>query len=320
MVEFRVPDNYLSLYSVPEIRDFITEFFTIRKGNRCRICDINKNTGRKYPLYKDTNTTTNDWETIWNLVPIKDNLNKELLRGMSHFLVHIFDDAVVNGSFTNKYKNYKSLNIEHTKALWKDYTFDHCIGTSYVIDMDSPRLNPASAEGGKHNFFESNVISDFNESTSLISQALKDYGIKYNCIFSGNGFYFVLESYYANENLNDMTIQEYEEILKLKLESIKSDINKIHNYPNVDKSVYGVQIEAVGQGWSRYYKMPFAFHNSHQRISIPLNNNQIGNIDQDWLNDSTYIPNIIKYEDNNYIIDTGIIRDIISKAKWSKIW
>lgn len=307
-MQFKLPEEYRQLYDCKEVTNYIEKFFTIRKENRCRVCDSVK---REHPLYKDIDDRSNNWNTIQNLVSINnENIQYELTRGASHFFVHIFKDEILNRGFENKHPDYRKLTLEEIKELWYDYAISQFIGTSYVIDIDTPWINPLTAKDGNHNFFEPDIIKQMNEATWYIGKLLDKYEFKYNCMFSGNGFYFILESFYPEEYDYKVNIFEHEEKMKLKLENIEEILRRKNNQINV---------HAVGQGWNRYYKSPFVFHKKQPRISIPLNKDQIGNIDVDWLKKVTFIPNIVK-QNNYFKFDVRIINEIISKANWSRLW
>ena len=296
---FRLKDKYLALYSIPEVTNYIQEFFNTSKFQRPR---VRYSVDRKCVSYFDVKAFQEN-KTKKFVAINKDNILSELAQGTSHFYTHIFDDdCLINGL-----SNYDNWDYKGFVYNFKEYAESNIKGITYVVDIDSPRVYPNIAGNTeRYDFFQ--YINSFDEATKLVAEQLDDI-TEYNCMFSGNGFYFILESEYGSP----------EDINTYKL-LIEERLNKVDEY--LKEMNIPIIIGAKMEGWSRYYKFPFVFHRSRPRISIPLNNNQIGHINEQWLNQVTNTSNIIKFNsiDNEYNIDVGILKEIINKANWSKIW
>lgn len=314
---FIIPDNKMVLYSNKDIIKFILDFFKIRKGVRCRT----RFNGRKTPFsYEDYGNNLQYFN--FNLVTIdENNIIPELRYGLSHFLQHIYDKEVLTEAenevdiLLKKY-NINRNDIPNRRPIVKKIMESHYAGIINVIDIDSPHLNENTTE--RMNFFDNKVIGYFNEATRLVANEFDDIGELYNCEFSGNGFYFITESYYPSEYLyrNHSTLFAY----KQKLKRICDEIDRRLWEKNIP-----ITINFKKEGWSRFNKMPFAFHDSRNRISIPLGKKHIGNIDVKWLDEHTNLNNIIIKDNNddnknNYIINDKCVDEIIKACRWEKLW
>jgi len=299
-MSFTLPDRYLSLYNVKDVTDYIEDFFKIRKLHRCR---VRFGVGRDGVTYFD-DKRYNRYNGTKSLVPInKDNLLSELTQACSHFYCHIFDDdTIINGVTNNDNWSYDQFVWN-----WKQYAESKFKGLTYVVDIDSPRIYPdIVGKLDRYDFFTQ--IKHFNQVTELVGKMFDDMGIEYNNMFSGDGHYFVCESFYEDEW--GYSVAAYKDMIESRLNAVDKILRESNN---------PIQINAKCEGWSRYYKFPFVFHKHKPRISIPLSKDQCGNIDAEWLNRVTDVSNIIKY-DVRYHIDVSIVRDIINKANWSKQW
>lgn len=311
---FIIPDNKMTLYTNEDIRKFILDFFLVRKGVRCRT----RFNGRAMPFnYEDYGNNLQYHR--FNLVTINEsNIVPELRYGLSHFLQHIYNREVLTEAENEvdillKKHNIDRKDIPKRRPIVKKVMESHYIGISNVIDIDSPKINDETTE--RMNFFDEKVIGYFNEATRLVAKEFDEIGEQYNCEFSGNGFYFITESYYPDEYLdrNHSTLFAY----KQKMKRICDEVD----YRLWEKNI-PIEIKFKKEGWSRFNKIPFAFHDSKKRISIPLGKEHIGNIDKVWLDEHTKLDNIIKIgidKDCNYI-NNQYISDITKMCKWERLW
>lgn len=329
---FLIPETRMILYEESkDIVDFIVNFFNIRKGVRCR---TRFGSGKEMPFnYEDYGYNLRS--SRFNLVTInKGNVISELGYGLSHFLQHIYDKEVLTDAETEVSILLKKYNISRTdipkrRPIVKKVMESHYMGITNVIDIDSPYLNENTTE--RMNFFDPKIVEYFNEATKMFAQEFDDVGELYNCEFSGNGFYFITESYYPSEylNRNHSTLSAY----KLKIKRICDEIDHRLLQKNIP-----IKVKFKKEGWSRFNKIPFAFHDSRDRLCIPISKDHIGNIDVKWLDEHTSIGNFIGYNkigqieiknekngkniniDEGYVIDHDLVREIIKACKWEKIW
>lgn len=310
---FIIPDNKMALYSNKDIVKFILDFFRVRKGVRCRTRFNNRKMPFNYEDYGD-----NLEHHRFNLVTIDgSNIIPELRYGLSHFLQHIYNKEVLTDAeeevdtLLKKY-GIDRKDIKKRRPIVKKIMESHYIGINNVIDIDSPYINENTTE--RTDFFDSKVIGHFNEATRLVAKELDEVGEPYNCEFSGNGFYFITESYYPDEylNRNHSTLFAY----KQKMKRICDEVDYMLWEKNIP-----IEIKFKKEGWSRFNKIPFAFHDSKARISIPLGKEHIGNIDAKWLDEHTSIENIIIInKDEGYVISDDLINEVIRTCRWEKLW
>jgi len=302
---FIIPYKRLVLYADKEVTDFIQDFFKIRKGLRCRV----RHNNRKTPFYWED---YNDGKSMrFNLVTIDEsNIYPELKYGTSHFYQHIFDKDVLTKPDEEVEILLKRYNISRTdipkrKPFVKQVIESHYAGMTIVIDIDSPQINEETTD--RTNFFDDKVIEYFNEATRLFAREFDDFGIRYNCEFSGNGFYFILESYYPDEHGKDIRSYQY------TIQEICRDVDNWLEEKNIP-----IRIKQKIEGWNRYNKHPFTFHDRLNRISIPLGKEHIGNIDVRWLKEVTDVSKLIDLRKD--YINNDILHEIIKRCKWEKIW
>lgn len=299
-------NNYLSLYKCREVQDFILKFFEVKKGNRCR---VRFGVGRDSVTYYNNEKYRNIPSTKSFVSINKDNIIDELSKSASHFFTHLFDDDSINKGLTNIDNwEYGQFNLEFRKYVMSKY-----VGITYVIDIDSPKLYP-EIEGNieRYDFFEPKIINYFNEATKLVAEEL-DNIVEYNCMFSGNGFYFILESFYPEDNTNIFDdIISYKDVIEAKLNEVDIKLEELNN---------PIRIKAKSEGWNRYYKIPFTFHRHKPKISVPLNKRYIGELNPIWLDYITDISTLIKSNnDNTTTVDCGILKEIIKDCQWEKLW
>jgi hypothetical protein len=312
---FVIPEQKMILYEENiDIVKFITDFFNIRKGVRCRT----RFNGRKMPFnYEDYGN--NLQYSRFNLVTInKENIIPELRYGLSHFLQHIYNKEVLTEAEVEvdtllKRNGIARNDIPKRRPIVKKVMESHYIGITNVIDIDSPYVNKNTTE--RMDFFEPKVIGYFNEATRLLANEFDEVGELYNPEFSGNGLYFINESYYPDEYLgrNHSTLAAY----KMKIKRICDEVD----YKLWEKNI-PITIKFKREGWSRFNKIPFAFHDNRAKLGIPLGKEHIGNIDVKWLDEHTNVKNFIGYDSTmgKYIIDNDLIKEVIKACKWEKLW
>lgn len=298
------------------ITKFITEFFNIRKGVRCRT----RFNGRTVPFnYEDYGEHLDKHR--FNLVSInEENVLPELAYGLSHFMQHIFNKEVLTeaeGEVDTLLKQYGIVrsDIQKRRPIVKKVMEGRYLGITNVIDIDSPYIGKDTTQ--RMDFFDSKVVGYFNEATKMMASEFDEVGELYNCQFSGNGFYFINESYYPDEYLgmNYSTLPAY--VLKIKRICDEVDYRlKMKNIP--------IQIKFKKEGWSRFNKMPFAYHDSRARLCIPIGKEHIGNIDVKWLDKHTNIENLMGYREDEdyegYWVSDYLVDEIIKSCRWEKIW
>lgn len=317
---FIIPEPKMALYETnsdgsKDIVKFITEFFNIRKGVRVRT----RFNGRKMPFnYEDYGNNLQFHR--FNLTTINENnIIPELRYGLSHFMQHIFNKEVLTEAESEidtllKKHGIARNDIPKRRPIVKKIMESHYVGITNVIDIDSPYIGKDTTK--RMNFFDEKVIGYFNDATKMIASEFDEVGEQYNCEFSGNGFYFINESYYPDEYLgrNYSTLPAY--VLKIKRICDEVDYRlKEKNIP--------ITIKFKKEGWSRFNKIPFAFHDSRSRLAIPLGKEHIGNIDAKWLDRHTNIENFIGYDsmmNTGYIINDDLINEVIKTCKWEQIW
>ena len=258
-------------YNKSNAMNFIKDYFDVKEGIRC-VIGHEKN--YLMPTYR-----------IWNNNKIKSNCRPMLGDSLDKYL----KKYNCNHTFIYTYK--KEIDNWYPKTDKIKMYENNVVGMNQVIDLDMPD----DIEGEKcrrQNFFDR--VDEFNHVIDTVGGRLNDFGEEYQLMFSGNGIYMLLQGYYE-ENLDDYRNNIINLIDHLK-ETDLGDKSKVH-------------ICNKGAPWNRYYKLPFVFHETRPRMSVPLCN---GKIDGEWLDRVSNVDNVLN--------DYTIVDEIIEKCRWNKIW
>jgi len=265
-------EKRIDFYQNSKSLEFIKNYFDVKKGIRLVACH-NKN--------GETIRNINDYQTL-QLRPLtlpdyttgKYNILKDFW--CVHSLMYTFD---------NKMADWMKIK-DHTITLENNR-----VGINAVIDLDTPD-DPESDKAKRLTFFDH--IQQFNNTINIIDKKLDEECQDYNLMFSGNGIYFILNGYYGDNLLT------YRDNFVNTIDNLKEN--------GLDDKLK-VHIDNKSAAWSVYTKIPFTFHTSKDRISIPLPK---GEIDGRWLNEVS--------NSNNIMNDYTIVNEIIKKSNWNKIW
>ena len=265
--------------SEPEIYNFIRDFFILKKGLRPFV--IQKRFPKKIaPLRYFPSESKR--------MLFFNEFNTDILRfykGQLHFLECIFDERIKDMDF---------LEQERKTANVPGDIFNQCvIGINPCIEID-------------YHIKGSTIFDKYKEAIylkCLIEEKIEEMGFKSNSIFSGNGFYTVVKSYYFEE-------------LNNTLDDIKKNMGEFKNKKNreMKKKFKTKPIPLIDTAfetiWSKYHKIPFTYHNKYNRVSLPISN---GEVDKDYLKTISNFDNFIN-------LNTNEINSIIHKANWREIW
>ena len=282
----------LDFYQNSNALDFIENYFDVKKGVRCIACHEKD----MYVLKHEPTYRLYDGKDKCRAYTLPDSISKDysalIYYACVHSYVYTFDKCILEW---NDIKNKKSIFIKNRVGL------NTCIELDAPIDINSDKIKRLS-------FFDH--IEQFNEAIEKIINKIKnicedakkiteiDYKIDYNLQFSGNGIYIHIEGYYEEDLLEPNAFKDNMinliDILKEK-EDLGDDI-KVHVCNNKIP-------------WNKYFKIPFTFHESRPRISIPLPK---GKLDEKWIDEHSNV--------NNIMNDYSLIKEIINNAGWNKIW
>lgn len=298
----------LDFYNDSGALDFIKNYFDVKKGFRCIAGhEMNMYELNHQPVYR-----------VWKdnkcrAFTLPDYITKKytvlIAYGCVHSFIYAFNESALKW---NDAINSRPLFI------------DNRIGLNPTIELDTPD-DPTSNKARRLTFFD--YIDEFNEAISIIDNLFKEIeenacnitgetcNLEYNLQFSGNGIYIHLEGCYddnffieetkSSERLGEWTIRTSEivdnfvNILDtLKYERGLGDKDKVH-------------VCNSKAPWNDYFKIPFTFHETRPRISIPLPNEKL---DSKYIDRASNTINI--FNDINY----SLTKEIIEKCIWKKIW
>jgi len=294
-------EKIMEIYRKDErVRNFILEFFKTRKGVRCiSFQDKLRSAYWRYGWNEQKALTGLNIENFWNRIGDAKGLT-------SFFYGYIFDDVVTNPNVYHweyvKDDNGDILVDNHGKKKIKILHDYDIIGDSIVFEIDAPKAKKGHYNiGGKVDIFDKNYYSLFMWVKTKVEQELDRLGIKYNCLFSGNGIYIIIQSIYFEEHNIDLE----------KMRNIKQNMfEKVQPFVvNKKSSVPAIDIRDIG--WALYFKSPFTFHEIADRMVIPVSK---GYINREWLDNATDI-------NSKYVISSDNITDILKRCKWDvEIW
>lgn len=130
----------------------------------------------------------------------------------------------------------------------------------------------------RKNFFTTEIFNEYLKIITLMQSFMNEEwnNIEWKLAFSGNGIYIIMEKLIYKEH--DLT----EEIF---CSHWKNTIKKIETLFKINGIKYIVPEKKYG--WQRYFKAIGTFHLSKERVSIPLNKDEI--LDYKWLDEITKI-------------------------------
>ena len=255
---------------------FIDNFFDVKKGVRC-IVGHEKDMYRlnHEPHYREWNGGKCRAYTLQD--PILSRFRILTDDWTNHCYIYTYDKSILQWH-----------NGTESRAMFRN----NKVGLNAVIELDSPD-DPNSDKAKRLTFF--NHISEFDMAIEKIVKVLEEwakkatkktgvvYKIEYNLQFSGNGVYIYLEGYYEDNLLEGGGFKDnFINILDtLKEKEDLGDKTKVH-------------ICNSKAPWNKYFKVPFSFHETRNRISIPLPK---GKLDGKWIDRVSNVDNIM----NDYI-------------------
>jgi len=297
-------DRIIDFYKKnPEVVKFILDFFKLKKGKkgvRSRVVH-NMREGRVPIIYCQYGLicfTDINRENLWRLT-------REV--GTIHFREWAYDEIV--------------RKVDRSKI--EGYEFEeHRMGVSVVLDIDAPTFITGNKEV-KVDFFGiengNDYFDDFQKAKRIIEKELDELGLEYNCLFSGNGIYLIIESDYPKK-LDELLADTYinktmntDEVSKINEFWDVEYVSKIRaNIVDINRILYenGVlcSIDPRWKAWSVYHKIPFTYHGSKDRLSIPICK---GDMNKEWMDYVTNLDNLDKIN----------VSEIIKRANWrTDIW
>lgn len=280
------------------VRDFILNFFQTRKGIRCACFqDGTRGIYWRFGWNEQKALTGIDIENFWRRIGAAKGL-------AIFFYTYIFDDIVTDpGIYHWEYeKNNKGeyiLKADGSKKVIILHDYD-VIGGNIAFDIDIPHIKGVNR---KNDFFNKKWYEEIMWVKCRVEQIFDRMGVKYNCIFSGNGIYLVTESTFFDE-LKSQGLDM--DLSKFKRTSVNMR-EKMQPFPGGGHPV----IDLRDIGWATYLKIPWTFHESRNRMSIPISK---GYIYRNWLQTVTNL-------NEKYTLSKANIDDILERCKWvNNIW
>jgi hypothetical protein len=280
------------------VRDFILDFFKTRKGIRCvSFQDKTRGIHFRYGWNEQKALSGLDIENFW--------MRERNANGMAMFFYeYIFDPYVTDPQYNHwVYVKGSDGNVvtysngRKKIAILHDY---YIIGSSIVFEIDAPQTKNGSGSGDKVDIFDPKYYPLFMWVKKRVEQELDRKGVIYNSLFSGNGIYIICESAFFNE-IEDMNLVKFRETKHNMFEKIQP-FGVRGNNPSIDTRDIG---------WATYYKTPFTFHETRDRMVIPISR---GYINKEWLDHVTNI-------NTEYVTSEANISDILKRCEWEKdIW
>lgn len=173
-------------------------------------------------------------------------------------------------------------------------------GVEVLIDLDIKK----EAKDVGLDFFSSVIYAEYKLALRLLLVRLlgDNYDTKdVKIMFSGNGLYIILRKYidFGERGVKDYRVHE------LAWEIMRESYDKTLE----SNGIKYLQIEQ-GYGWNRYFKLAFTIHASKERMSIPLNVDQM-------LNNPKYIEYIDENSSIQNLLDNKVkSADILDASGW----
>lgn len=251
------------------------------------------------PFYlpKDTYSKPNYSQWKWDYlgeIPV----NELFLRSRTiHKSMFIFKDEtfrIRDGGIVRRIPGKRAIKGDH------DYT--KIVGAEPVIDID---IIPECKDKG-YSFFHKKIFNQYTKVKKLSHKFMEERlpGIDYKFGFSGNGLYLYIEPLIFEDIDWDFGDFFWNWRDAPDKENKKNTILYLVNKMLTDNKLDALRIEST-YAWRSYFKAMGTFHLSKERISIPLNKDEV--IDYDWLNEMTNI---------KLGLEGNVMKEIIKKADW----
>lgn len=196
--------------------------------------------------------------------------NLELLEknyGQIHFFETIFDEKILDEELINKEilearkiheEVYENKGVAPIRAMVYN---THIIGITYVFDIDAPVMGENGENGDKRKVDCFEIWDRFMFIKTKIEWYLDGLGLKYKCIFSGNGIYVVVEECYFK------SVDRYVEFIR-EMQKIVFHINNWIDQYYKYKGPYP-RIDDKGKSWWNYVKTIFTYDTKTDRLTFP---------------------------------------------------
>lgn len=298
------------------VRDFIIDFFKTKKDKNDKVSvrcvsfqDKVRGLHYRYGWNEQKALVGLDIENFWKRVGSA--------KGMAMFFYeYLFDPYVTDSEYNHwEYVRESDGNIvidsNGKRKIRILHNYD-IIGSSIVFEIDAPsdKENGGGSgySGNKIDIFDKKYYSLFMWTKKRVEQKLELLGARYNCLFSGNGIYIIIESAFFNE-FENMDLIKFRKIKQYMFEDIQPFVTK-----NMRGSGGHPIIDLRDIGWATYFKVPFTFHETRDRMVIPIGK---GHIDREWLDHVTNFNGADEYD----IISDENISDILKNCEWEfGIW
>lgn len=281
-----------------KVREKIEELFKVKRG--VRPIAIQK----RYPKFDAPYVWHPDMRsTVMLSIGEMSSNNLGILEknyGQIHFYETIFDDLILDRSIMDRevldeikrnMRLYEKLcetrGYMAGLRLMRSRVYNrHIIGIGFVFDIDSPsHTKNNDDEGGKVDCFQ--VWDQFMVIKNKVEWWLDSFGLKYRCIFSGNGIYIKVEDCYFK------SIEDYNSFIR-EMGNIVERVNHwADQYYKYSGKLYP-RIDNKGKSWWSYDKIWFTYHTKWNRVTIPLGK---GYVDRYWVEKVTDIDRFIENVD-----------------------
>jgi hypothetical protein len=266
-------------YSESGVIKYLDNYFDVQKGIRCVV-------GHEKDLYRLKHEPS---YRKWNGSKCRSYTLPDIFTGKYTSLLEYW----CNHSYM--YTFNKSVLDWNDEVNSIGMFTENMVGLNPVIELDSPD-DPGSDKARRLTFFD--YVKEYQVAIDRIVKILEEYTTDYNLQFSGNGIYICLEGYYGNDLLEEGCFSDnFSNILDILKEREGLD-NKM--------KVHVCNSQAP---WNKYFKIPFTFHETRPRVSIPLSANEL---DKEWID---RVSNV-----NNIMNDYSIVDEVIKKSAWKKLW
>jgi len=164
------------------------------------------------------------------------------------------------------------------------------IGSEPVFDIDIKK--EVKNNGGS--FFDKNIFDEYTKVIESLKIFIENemFGIDYKIGFSGNGIYFILQPIIFEEF--DTNLSTFDEQWRIWISDFQNIIN--------NKGIKNIHMENM-YGWGRFFKAIGTFHASKERVSIPLNKDEV--LNYKWIKEITNI---------QLGLEQNIFNEVINKA------
>jgi len=225
---------------------YLRNFFNIEKGVRCRCLLVETPSHIKT---QSQNTMTINGKEIRTSFVYRDGSNNDYGFPLTNVIDNYCLNAVTIHFFNSIYnegilKNNRQQDIS-----------SHIIGLTPVFDIDVPKSKSIKDKRDKNDILSKpDYIEDVVEGIKIIDMELKEIDEYENSSiqFSGNGFYVMLDNFYGNIDAIDLYCENFIGLV----EDIIQDT--------------GLKIDVWNRDWHRFFKAPYSFHKTYNRISVPL--------------------------------------------------